>query len=246
MSGSGVDQTLLSALQPPDRRGLHEVVLAQLLAAIRSGQLRPGDRLLEAEIAERLDLSRGIVREAIRKLEQEGLVVTHPHRGAFIARLTPQDAAEVFSMRRVLETFAVRLAVNRVDEQALEEMTETVRAMVAAAEQADRFARIRIDMRFHEQVCLASGHSLLSRFWNGLVLRLWLVHYDPRRSSWPGPVMVSRAEAHLELVDCLRRRDAEAAVAWMESHIDVIARKALDELNAAATSEGAPGSTPAT
>lgn len=220
--------SLLAALQPPERRGLHDMVLAQLLGAIRTGQVKQGERLVEADIAERLGLSRGVVREAIRRLEQEGLVTSQPHRGTFITQVSPRDAVEIFALRRLLESFAVRLAVPRVAESDLERLDGTVAAMVDASKRGDRVERVHLDLRFHEQVCLLSGYNHLHRIWSGLALKLWLIYFDQR--SHPGPDVVGRAVSHFELIEHLRRRDLEAAVGWIESHIDVRAERAQAEL----------------
>ena len=221
---------LMSVLHPPERRGLHEVVLDQLLDAIRAGRLRPGDRLLETEIAERLGISRGMVREAVRKLEQEGLVVSHPHRGTFVARISLQETAELLTLRTVLEVFAASLVVQRVGEATLCELTSMVEAMVAASARGDRMERVRLDLGFHEHVIRATGHALLLRVWTSLSLRLRLVHFDPLRIAWPGPILVHRAESHLEFVEHLRRRDDAAAAEWMRHHIDTISRKIVGEI----------------
>lgn len=230
MSLPNDSRLLLSTLQPPDRRGLHEMVLGQLLEAIRTGQVKQGERLLESEIAERLELGRGSVREAIRRLEQEGLVVSQPHRGTFITRLTPRDAVEIFALRRLLEAFAVRLAVDRVGEQDLEELASIARDMVTVSERRDRPERVHLDLRFHEQLCVLSGNAHLLRIWSGLALKLWLIYFDQRSHS--GPDIVGRAASHFDLIELLRRRDAEGAVAWIECHIDVRAERAEAELAA--------------
>ncbi len=221
---------LMSMLHPPERRGLHEIVLDQLLDAIRMGTLRPGDRLLETEIAERLGMSRGMVREAIRRLEQEGLVVTNPHRGTFIAHLSTQETAELLTLRSLLEPFAAALAVRYADETTIDQLKAAVDSMVAASERGDRAERIRLDLGFHEQVIRSTGHTLLLRIWTTLALRLRLVHFDPSRQSWPGPILVHRAESHYDFVEHLRHRDSEAAVAWMRNHIESISRKIVGEI----------------
>ena len=95
---STLEQPMISSLQPVDRRRLHEIVLVQLLSAMRDGQLKQGERLREEQIAAQLGLSRGTVREAIRRLEEDGLVVSEPHRGTFIASLDPAETAEIFAL----------------------------------------------------------------------------------------------------------------------------------------------------
>lgn len=221
---------VLSTLSPLTRRPLHELVLTQLLVAIRAGKLRQGERLPEADIAERLMLSRGTVREAVRRLEQEGLVVSLPHRGAYIASVTAEDAAEIFTLRRLVESHAVREAATRGTPQDLEELTTLVREMVAAAERNDRVERVRCDLLFHERLCELSGNRLLHKFWTSLALRLWLIYLDPR--SQPRPDSVRRAAAHLALVDLLRLRDVEGAVAWISRHVEERGRRAVQELSA--------------
>ena len=220
---------ILASLQPLDRRRLHELVLTQLLIAIQSGHLKQGERLPELEIAERLSLSRGTVREAIRRLEQAGLVVSQPHRGAFITQLSPEDAREIFSLRRLLEAFAVRLAVARVTEEALSELETLTKVMVDLSERGKRIERVRIDLQFHERLCLLSGHRHLHQVWYGLALKLWLVYFDPR--SRQGPDVVGRAASHFELIEHLRRGEAEEAVSWIERHIGERGERALDELS---------------
>ncbi len=219
---------LLDSLEPIDRRGLHEAVLTQLLLAIRRGQLGPGERLREVEIAARLGLSRGTVREAIRRLEQEGLVVSQPHRGTFIARIGSDEAAEIYSLRRVLEAFALRLAIPRFDEPALADLAETVRAMVQAAGSGDRNQHLRLDLKFHEQICLRSGHRYVHRVWSALALKLWLVRF--RLDAGDGDDRSERARAHFELVDLIRTRQSDQAVEWIEAHIDARARHVVEQL----------------
>lgn len=222
--------SLLDALRPPERHGLHDAVLVQLMAAIRSGQLKQGDRLLEVEIANRLGLSRGIVREAIRRLEQEGLVVSSPHRGSFVARLSPADVAEIYSVRCALEALAVELAMPRMTDEVLEDLTQIASAMVEAAERDDRGERVRLDLLFHERICLLSGHRYLHKLWSGLTLRRWLVYFDPARR--PDPDLVGRSRAHFELIDLLRQRQIDAAIAWTRQHVLSRADAALESLSA--------------
>jgi DNA-binding GntR family transcriptional regulator len=212
-----VQSPILADLQPPDRRALHQLVLAQLLDGIRNGQLKPGERLLEVEIAERLNLSRGTTREAIRRLQQDGLVVTQPHRGTFVAQFGPRDVAELFSLRLLLETYNVRLAIGRLTEAALAELTVSAAAIVAAAERGDQIDQLRQDQRFHEQICLMSGHAHLYETWSRLSLKLWLVAYAlPPRD---GGHARRRARSHDDLIDMLRRGAADAASAWLAAHI---------------------------
>lgn len=212
------ESSLLHSLQPPGRQVLHETVFTQLLGAIRSGQVKQGERLREAEIAGRLGLSRGIVREALRRLEQEGLVVSLPHQGARIARPTYDDIAEIFSLRRLLEGFAVRLAIERLTDKGVADLQDTAQEMVEAATAGRQVDHLRLDLRFHDQICQLSGHRHLHKIWSGLAIKLWLVNFDPQRPRDDDPA--ERARRHLELVDLMERRDTEAAVRWIERHVE--------------------------
>jgi len=204
-------------LHPIDSRGLHEAVLSQLMLAIRSGRFTPGERLRDGEIAERLGLSRGTVREALRRLEQEGLVVSQPHRGVFIASLNADDAAEIFSLRQLLEAFAVRLAIPYLDDAAADRLRKIVDDMTAAAEAGDRLGHHRQDLLFHEQLCLVSRHRHLHRTWSGLALKLWLVNFG--LTETPPEAAGPRARVHLDLVELMQRGETDTAVAWIERHI---------------------------
>lgn len=234
---------LPDALTTVSRRGLHETVLTQLLMAIRNGHFQPGQRLLEGEIAERMGLSRGTVREAIRRLEQEGLVTSRPHRGVYITRISGDEAREIFSLRRVLESFAIELAVPNVTPEALKELTETVQGMVRAAERADEGDHRRIDLQFHEQLCLLARHQHLYKAWGAIALKIWLIYFDQRRGFEDD--QVQRAAAHFELIEILRQADPVAAKAWVERHIDNRARRiieyAADQLSGGEQSEEETG-----
>src|SRR5512141_2804217 len=94
------------AFEPLRSRGLRSVALLSIRRAIVNGVLRPGDRLMEADIAREMGISRGPVREALRQLEQEGLVISYPHRGTFVASLAADEASEIYVMRAVLEGLA--------------------------------------------------------------------------------------------------------------------------------------------
>lgn len=213
-----IEPSLLSYLRPVERRVLHETVLVQLLLAIRNGQVRPGERIREVEIADRLGLSRGTVREALLRLEQDGVVVSQPHRGTYIAPITSEDASELFSLRRLLEAFAIELAIPRLSEEALRDLQATARAMVEAASRGDHAEHRLLDLQFHEQICLLSGHRHLYKTWAALVLKLWLIYFD--RGGKLVEDSVLRATAHLELIAIFRRGDVAEARAWIERHID--------------------------
>lgn len=132
--------------------------------AILEGQLLPGEPLHEIELSEKLNISRGTVREALRLLSQEGLVEVIPYRGAFVACLTPQMVEEIYTLRALLEPYAVRLCMEKgaFDAEALDQMAALVRRM-GEMEQAGNYSEtIKADIRFHEIISERCGHRLLT------------------------------------------------------------------------------------
>ena len=127
------------------------------------GNLLPGTPLHEVELSTTLDISRGSVREALRLLQQEELVEIIPYRGAFVARLTPQKVKEIYTLRTLLEPYAVRLCVeNKVFKgEDYEEMKNLVERLGELEKSGDDAEAIQADMRFHELISQGCRHSLL-------------------------------------------------------------------------------------
>ncbi len=147
---------------------------AQALSIIRdeliSGRLQPGHKVNEAQMARGIGISRGTLREALRNLEQEGMLVSVPHRGTFVRRFTSQEAAELQEVRLSLEvTAACRVAANwSVEtESVLEDRLHALsRAYFAPLPFPDR---LRADLRFHEAICESCGNRTLLEVWRSLI-----------------------------------------------------------------------------
>ena len=132
--------------------------------AVLEGQLLPGEPLREIEISDNLNISRGTAREALRLLSQEGFVELIPYRGAFVASLTPQMVREIYTLRSLLEPYAVRLCIenNAFDQAVLDDITGLIKRM-GDMEQAGNYAEnIRADIKFHEIISERCGHQLLN------------------------------------------------------------------------------------
>ncbi len=133
--------------------------------AILSGRLKPGTRLIQADLATQLGISRAPVREAFRKLEEEGLVVTTPYRGTIVAPLTERHIRELSSLRTTLEVFAVTLVIARAAPETLPVLRAIVDEMDAAASREDLAALVERDLAFHAKICALSDHQLLYGTW---------------------------------------------------------------------------------
>jgi len=167
-------------------------VVERLRAAILGGDIPPGAPLVETALSERFDVSRGPLREALRQLIDEGLVVTVPYTGTHVASLSVEDVREIYSLRTVLEAFAFEQVWLRRDSRFRTELVARNDALIATIDAGDDRASISAEMHFHSLVYEASGHRQLQRAWDGLRGRLqlyWAAHHrahgrrGPRRDS---------------------------------------------------------------
>jgi len=197
---------------------LAETVTARLRGEILAGELPAGAPVAEIPTAERLSVSRVPVREAIRALEQEGLLVIGPRGRARVRSLSPGDHLEIYHARLPLEKAAAQLAAERRTEGDLQAMA----ANIAATRQARTLAEVSLlDLDFHELVFRATRSPWLLRFW-GLLrgeLALWLTRLHREQQSITRRVRENTSDAHEEYLAWLRAGNAAAAERHIETHI---------------------------
>src|SRR5215831_17501055 len=141
-------------------------VLDSLREAILIGRYADGDRLIEDRIARELETSRGPVREALRQLEHEGLVVSYPYRGAVVQGVSDEEVREVLiPIRLTLERFSFTKAVERMEEADYAELAKEVWLMREAAAEGDLLRIVEADIRFHEYVLACSGQPHTTQVW---------------------------------------------------------------------------------
>jgi DNA-binding GntR family transcriptional regulator len=225
--------TIGSTLPPAERRVLRQDILFGLRSGILSGEIPAGTRLLEIPLATELGVSRGPVREALRQLEQEGLVEFFPHRGAVVVGVGESEIETIYAIRALLEERAFAKACRRIDDAELDALAETVEKMIAAGEEGDAAAVAEYDMRFHGRVVELSGFSYLRRLWTSIdgVVRLRAAR-DAER-----PEMADATSArewlsepsieHRVLVEALRSRRPQTAAKAARAHI----ARALERLH---------------
>lgn len=182
----------LSMLERIPRNTLRDHIAERLRGAILAGDIPPGAPLVELALSERFDVSRGPLREALRQLIEEGLVVAVPYTGTHVAPLSVEDVREIYSLRTALETFAFEQVWDRRDEGFRSELVRRNEALIATIDAGDDRASIDTELAFHGLVYEASGHRLLQRTWHGLRGRLqlyWAAHHrahgrrGPKRDS---------------------------------------------------------------
>ena len=196
---------------------LRDVVFQTLEQAILMGDLQPGERLMEIHLAERLGVSRTPIREAIRKLEQEGLVVNIPRRGAHVAEITKKDLSDVLEVRSALEELAVELACERITEEELSELKEACLRFIRAIEHSDLEQSVRQDIAFHDVIYRASHNERLIQMATNLRMQMYRYRIEYLKDSEAHPVLIRE---HRTLIDCIERKDVEGAKKVMRSHIE--------------------------
>ena len=196
----------------------------RLLDEIRHGTLPPGARLREVDLAARLGISRTPVREAIRRLEADGLVEHLPRQGASLRRLSYAEVMELYEMRAVLEGTAARLAARAASELELCELTDLNAEMTASTEPAEI---VRLNRQFHATLINAAKNRYLQRAIGAMGRTLLILGqstlFDPARIK-------SAAQEHDTLLRALQARDGAAAEAAMRAHIEAAHRIRLRQL----------------
>lgn len=194
--------------------------------AILSGSLLPGAPLIEKTIAEDLEISRAPVREAIRTLAKEGLVESIPYKGSRVRVLHARDVHEVYSMRGLLERYAVLQVLAANPAVDLSELDAACEAMEAAAVQGDARALTAADENFHEALITLPDHELLLGMWNLIELRAR--HLMALRNVQIGDLGMVAAN-HRAIVAALRAGDLQATLRLVTEHFDSGAQLILDD-----------------
>jgi DNA-binding GntR family transcriptional regulator len=210
----------LSMLAPPSRI-LSDHIANQLRGAIINDQLKPGQRIVEREIAEAMETSRGPVRDALLLLEKEGLVVRYPHRGTFVTELSLEDAEEIYTLRQAIEGLAVEYVLQRATSEDLDGLDEQVRKMAAKAEEGyDLGEATELDLEFHRNLCRISGHRRLLDAWEALSAQTRVLLMTHRRRN-PRDFTERAVDWHGRLVQAIRLGDLELAREELQKHLAV-------------------------
>lgn len=206
----------LGELEPVPRKSTVELVSDELRSAIMYGSLEPGAQLGEAELAGRLGISRGPLREAMQRLVQEGLLVSEPHRGLFVITLDEGDVEDVYLARLAIEREACRLIMARNRGEAVARLTEALEALVGAARQRDRVAMSDADQAFHEVLVSSSGSPRLERMAHTLLVETRMC-LNALQDTYPEPSDL--VEEHRRLVDAIGDGEEERLLAFIEEHM---------------------------
>jgi DNA-binding GntR family transcriptional regulator len=218
-----------TGLRKISQRLIRDNVLSSIRAAILEGTFEPEERLIETDLARQLGTSRGPVRDALKELAQEGLVVIHPYKGAEVASFSASDIQEIYVLRNLLEGYATRLAVENATSADIDHMQEIYDEMQALADEEDRSGLVEKDIEFHRELCHLSGNQRLLDVWTSLAAQVRLFLVLANQVFFEPDFIVS---THTDTMKAMRNRDPDAAEKAVKKHMYEVGRTialALDE-----------------
>lgn len=206
----------MDASEHVNHKPLREQVYDELKRRILTGQIRPGTRMMEIELAEDLGVSRTPVREAIRGLGKEGLVTIEPHRGALASEISVKDMIDTLTVREDLDALAAYLASSRITKAEEKKLLELTDKYAAAIESGDMDTMIRADEAFHKRIARLSGNKTLYsvvRTVQTQVLRFRYLYYEDLANYRNMPT------EHREIIEALVSGDSELARKVAYNHV---------------------------
>ena len=203
----------LTKLNLDNYKPLRDVVFENLRSAILEGKLKSGQRLMEVQLAEQLGVSRTPVREAIRKLELEGLVVMLPRKGAYVANISVKDLMDVLEIRASLEGLGASLAAERRNDEDIKNLEELEVEFEEAVRTQNIDMLLKKDIEFHECIFKSTNnkklHQLINSLWEQ-VYRFRVTYISDYDST------VNIIEEHKMILDAIKRRDSKLAKKYAE------------------------------
>ena len=195
---------------------LRDVVFNTLRQAILTGELKPGERLMEIQLANKLGVSRTPIREAIRMLEQEGLAVTIPRKGAEVAKMTEKDMEDVLQIREALDELAAKIACEQISEEQLEELVATMHEFEESTK-TDNVKKIaEADVKFHDIIYQATGNPKLVNMLNNLREQMYRYRVEYLKDERNYPTLMRE---HSEIVEGLMTKDKGRVTEAMHKHV---------------------------
>lgn len=196
---------------------LRDVVFNTLRQAILRGELEPGERLMEIQLAQKLGVSRTPIREAIRKLELEGLVIMIPRKGAEVAHITEKDMKDVLEVRSCLEEFTVTLACNNITSEAIEELKAANKIFESAIVSKDVVKIVDADVHFHDIIYSMTDNPRLIQIVNNLREQMYRYRLEYVKDGRTHSVLISE---HNDIIKQLAEKNIEKAKIVVKQHIN--------------------------
>ena len=195
---------------------LRDVVFNTLRQAILRGEMEPGERLMEIQLASKLGVSRTPIREAIRKLELEGLVIMIPRKGAEVAHITEKDMRDVLEVRCTLEELAMQLACKNVTDKDIEALRTANRVFETAIVSKDVVNIVDADVQFHDIIYAMTNNARLVQIINNLREQMYRYRLEYVKDARTHSILISE---HNDIIQKLSEKNAEEAKSVMRQHI---------------------------
>ena len=196
---------------------LRDVVFNTLRQAILRGEMEPGERLMEIALAERLGVSRTPIREAMRKLEQEGLVVMIPRRGAQVANITEKDLNDVLEVRIALENVAIEKACARMSEEEMSRLWLAAKEFEHTIAEGNLVKLAEADVAFHEVIYQASDNKRLIQVLNNMREQTYRYRYEYVKGNSTYNQLI---DEHAKIIAGFEKKDSEYVKAIMHTHLE--------------------------
>lgn len=196
---------------------LRDLVFNTLRQAILTGELKPGERLMEIHLADKLGVSRTPIREAIRKLELEGLVTMIPRRGAEVAQITEKSMNDVLEIRRTLDALCAELACDRITEGGLRSLKESCDLFEQSVAGKDAKKIAQADVALHDIILQATGNQRLIQMVNNLAEQMYRYRFEYIKDSSQHQRLV---EEHRIIYKSILEKDKDTAASAARTHID--------------------------
>lgn len=196
---------------------LRDVVFNTLRQAILRGELKPGERLMEIQLANKLGVSRTPIREAIRKLELEGLVLMIPRKGAEVSDITEKSLRDVLEIRKALEELAVQLTCDKITKEQIRELEEAAEEFKKILKSSDVTEIAEADVHFHDIIYKATDNQRLIQLLNNLGEQMYRYRVEYLKNSEAYPQLVAE---HEEIIRHIERKEKEKAATIVCKHID--------------------------
>lgn len=216
----------LLSINMQKHKPLRELVYEELRMLIMTGQIKPGTRMMEIDLAESMGVSRTPVREAIRQLEKDNLVTIEPRRGAYVSDISAPDMADMLHVREPLEGLATLLATRNMTDDELRELADINQQYEEAFEQGNREQLITLDTRFHNRIAEGSGNAYLVSVLKNLqeqVLRFRYIYFQSGKRA------ADVINEHRLILDNMLERNEEEAEKFSKEHIIKLRKSIMKE-----------------
>ena len=220
---------------PISRKTLREQVAEILRKKILNGDIQSGERIVEADLARELQMSRGPVREALRQIEEEGLVVYEPHKGCVVKTMTYDEMQEAYLIRSTLEILAVRMCSGKLSKELDTKMEQNLVEIGKAADARDLYQVIELDEQFHSYVVMASHSEKLYKVWKSLESGNTAAYYTMRSESLMPYEYIQ--QNHQKILDAFRAKYVEEICEKIRRHYMIVPETLFQELQKKRQSE---------